>query len=443
MTTLNDNHKKSNSDKLEHNQIDNEKISSELNILSNSFYKNAFDLVEDCIVILKINGEIIEINNVAVERYQIDITNLSSYNFYEIISKDEKIIFNAQLEQIKESEYKVFNSQYIDKNSESFFTENKIKYILVNNQEILFYVSKVVNIKMENEEDQKILNLQLQKLVKERTSQLEEALQELRNEIDEKVQTEKELVEVRNDLLRSLELEREYSELKSRFVSMISHEYRTPLTVILSATYILEYFFNNQDRDKFKESIHKIQVSVQSMTRLLEDVMKIGKNDGPITQLKLNKFDLIFTIDKIINEIKFVEKINHIYEIKSNYASLIVYLDEKLINEIIRNIIHNSSKYSEKDTNIVVNVNIINNLLYIIISDEGIGIPEDDLKNLFEPFFRSGNVGAVEGTGLGLHLSKKYVEALRGEMFIESKQNKGTKTTLVFPVNNYEINLKK
>lgn len=80
--------------------------------------------------------------------------------------------------------------------------------------------------------------------------------------------------------------------------------------------------------------------------------------------------------------------------------------------------------------------------MYIIISDEGIGIPEDDLKNLFEPFFRSGNVGAVEGTGLGLHLSKKYVESLKGEIFRESKQNKGTKTTLVFPVIDYEINLK-
>lgn len=119
-------------------------------------------MVEDCIVIFKVNGEIIELNNVALERYNIDSANLKSYNFYEIVSKDEKIILNALLEKLKESEYKVYFSQYIDKNSEKIITENKLKYLIENNREVLIYVSKVVNVKIENEENQQGLNLLLQ-----------------------------------------------------------------------------------------------------------------------------------------------------------------------------------------------------------------------------------------------------------------------------------------
>lgn len=402
--------------------------------LTNSRLKTIFDNVTDVILIHNAKGELIEINQAGIDRFGIDIINLNKYNVFELVSKEYKELISEKINNSSDDYFSTFESKHTTASGDVIHTENKFKFLVSNNADLFINISRDITEIKSKELEQKESNKRLKELVEERTSQLEDALSELRNEINVKIQAENELIEAKNNLIKSLEIEREYSQLKSRFVSMISHEYRTPLTVILSSTYILEYFFDNKDREKFIQNINKIQLSVQSMTRLLEDVMKIGKSEGELSKVKYRKFDVIVSIEEVISEIKFIEKINHNYELISKYKDLIVNLDEKLFMYIIRNLINNASKYSEKDTFVRIKVDVQNHNLKISISDEGIGIPKDDLKHLFDPFFRSENVGAIEGTGLGLHLTKKYVEALSGEINVDSYQNKGTKFMLTFPI---------
>jgi signal transduction histidine kinase len=210
----------------------------------------------------------------------------------------------------------------------------------------------------------------------------------------------------------------------------------------LVSIYIVNRFslsFKEMIEENEQKNLKKIQDTVQSMTNLLEDVIRIGKTENQFAQVSYNKYDIIKLIDEILTEIKFIEKIPHYYEFAKDYQGLIISSDEKLQSHIIRNLIHNASKYSEKGTLIKVNIYLLEDNLNIIISDQGIGIPEDDLKHLFEPFFRSGNVGAREGTGLGLSLTKRHVEALGGTIEVESVENQGTTFKLVFPVTYFEI----
>lgn len=402
--------------------------------LTNSRLKTIFDNVTDVILIHNAKGELIEINQAGIDRFGIDIINLNKYNVFELVSQEYKELISEKINNSSNDYFSTFESKHTTASGDVIHTENKFKFLVSNNADLFINISRDITEIKSKELEQKESNKRLKELVEERTSQLEDALSELRNEINVKIQAENELIEAKNNLIKSLEIEREYSQLKSRFVSMISHEYRTPLTVILSSTYILEYFFDNKDREKFIQNINKIQLSVQSMTRLLEDVMKIGKSEGELSKVKYRKFDVIVSIEEVISEIKFIEKINHNYELISKYKDLIVNLDEKLFMYIICNLINNASKYSEKDTFVRIKVDVQNHNLKISISDEGIGIPKDDLKHLFDPFFRSENVGAIEGTGLGLHLTKKYVEALSGEINVDSYQNKGTKFMLTFPI---------
>jgi len=292
--------------------------------------------------------------------------------------------------------------------------------------------------KKKEEKDEEVKN-QLRLMVEDRTAQLEDAMNELRVEIQNKAKTEQELMKAKDELMNSLEIEKEFSELKTRFVSMISHEYRTPLTVILSSTYILEHCFRKNDEEKFNKSIIKIQKSIQSMTNLLEDVMKIGKSENDLSKVTIGSIDLIQLSNEVVKEIKFIDKTSHNFICVCNYKSLIIRTDEKLMNHILKNLIQNAAKYSPKETNITMSLEVNNNMMKIIIQDEGIGIPKEDLEHLFEPFFRSGNVGAREGTGLGLSLVKRYVEALNGKIEVESEENVGSTFKLTFPLGDYEL----
>ncbi len=318
--------------------------------LTNSRLKTIFDNVTDVILIHNAKGELIEINQAGIDRFGIDIINLNKYNVFELVSQEYKELISEKINNSSNDYFSTFESKHTTASGDVIHTENKFKFLVSNNADLFINISRDITEIKSKELEQKESNKRLKELVEERTSQLEDALSELRNEINVKIQAENELIEAKNNLIKSLEIEREYSQLKSRFVSMISHEYRTTLTVILSSTYI------------------------------------------------------------------------------------IVNLDEKLFMYIIRNLINNASKYSEKDTFVRIKVDVQNHNLKISISDEGIGIPKDDLKHLFDPFFRSENVGAIEGTGLGLHLTKKYVEALSGEINVDSYQNKGTKFMLTFPI---------
>ncbi|MFA7326617.1 MAG: PAS domain S-box protein [Candidatus Kapaibacterium sp.] len=286
--------------------------------------------------------------------------------------------------------------------------------------------------KLQYQEELEFLNKDLEQRVTDRTEQLERTLENLNYENDQRKITQEELQITQRELEKSLENEKELHQLKSRFISMVSHEYRTPLTVILSSTNLLSNYMNRMSEEQIEKQYKNISASVISMTNLLDDVLMIGKTEN-LTSLNIIEFDLSNSIESIIENIKFIDNGKHEFIIDMP-EKLCVFTDKKLLDHALGNVISNAVKYSGKDTTVQIQVEEKEDeTLEISVIDQGIGIPEEDVERVFESFYRSYNTGAIEGTGLGMSIVKKSIESLQGNIRIESKINVGTKIIINVP----------
>ncbi len=286
--------------------------------------------------------------------------------------------------------------------------------------------------KLKYQEELEVLNKDLEKRVIDRTEQLERTLENLNYENDQRKLAQIELQNTQRELEKSLENEKELHQIKSRFISMVSHEYRTPLTVILSSTNLLNNYMEKMSAEQIEKQYKNISASVSSMTNLLDDVLMIGKTEN-LTALNLVEFDITNSIQSIIENIKFIDNGKHEFLINMP-EKLCVFSDKRLLDHAIGNVISNAVKYSDRDTKVLITVEELeHDMLEIAITDMGIGIPEEDIEKIYDSFFRSYNTGTIEGTGLGMSIVKKSIESLQGSIEIESKLNVGTKIKLIVP----------
>lgn len=274
------------------------------------------------------------------------------------------------------------------------------------------------------------INNTLEDRVESRTNELKETLSKLENEIKRRKETENELLLSYKQLEFSLEKEKEISNIKSRFISMVSHEYRTPLTVILSSSEILSILYEMHNKDEFDKNIKKIQNSVKEMTKLLEEVLIIGKNENEKISINPVKFNLYELLLDIIDDINIDLK-----KISINNTSKEIYIqsDYIIIKYVINNIITNAIKYSKNEIKIDINIYESDKKVIINIKDYGIGISKEDLSQIFEPFYRGENIEAKSGSGLGLAIVKKYLEIINGNIIVESEINQGTNVKIEIP----------
>ena len=264
------------------------------------------------------------------------------------------------------------------------------------------------------------LNAELEVKVEERTLILKEALQKLE-------QSQQELSD-------ALDKEKQLNEIKSRFVSMASHEFRTPLTTVLSSASLLSKYGGVEGQEKREKHIQRIKNSVNNLNDILEDFLSLGKlNEGKIEM----KGDMV-NIEGLIRET--VEEMRAILKKKQQFVidfsgNADVFTDKKLFRNILINLISNAAKFSGEGKTIRITGKVADGKATVEVCDEGIGISEDDQQNLFSSFFRGGNALNIQGTGLGLHIVKRYVDLLGGEVELKSELNKGTTVTFVIPVN--------
>ncbi|PKL85500.1 MAG: hypothetical protein CVV22_07225 [Ignavibacteriae bacterium HGW-Ignavibacteriae-1] len=276
------------------------------------------------------------------------------------------------------------------------------------------------------------INKELENRVADRTKQLETALNELNYENDERKRTQVELVRTQDDLLAVLSKEKSLNELKSRFIAMVSHEYRTPLTVILSSTYILDKLYEKNDEVSFKKNLELIRLSIQSLTKLLDDVLVFEKPTTKDWQATYNTIELCTFVGSIIDEIKMTIGKNRIVNVQSTNKKILIECDQLSLRNIISNLVANALKYSNDDTSVDISIIDSQTSVNMQIKDYGIGIPEKEIESVFDPFHRSRNVGNKPGTGLGLAIVKKYVDLINGSISLESEEGKGTTFNLKF-----------
>ncbi len=261
----------------------------------------------------------------------------------------------------------------------------------------------------------------------------ENALLKLNAELEEKV------AERTQSLSDALEKEKDLSELKSRFVSMASHEFRTPLSTILSSVYLVQQYVNTEDQPKRDKHIQRIISSVDMLTDILNDFLSVGKIEEGKIQVRYAEIDIQELITTLLAEMAGVKK-NAQRLVYEHTGDTLLWLDPSLLKHIIMNLISNAIKFSPSDGNIYINTVLQENTLQLSVKDTGIGIPEEDMEHLFGRFFRGHNATNIQGTGLGLHIVGKYVELMNGSITCNSELNKGTEFIIIFnsSINNYE-----
>lgn len=243
-------------------------------------------------------------------------------------------------------------------------------------------------------------------------------------DISERIKAEK-------DLRKALEKEKELGELKSRFVSMASHEFRTPLSTVLSSAFLIEKYTLEEDQIKRKKHLQRIVSSVNMLTDILNDFLSVGKIEEGRIQVRPTQFNLQQFItninDEIVHNLKTHQQIRYSHEGDSE-----VIIDASLLKHIVMNLISNASKFSPESGFIDIKTKQENDHIMLSIKDYGIGISKDDQKHLMERFFRGTNAGNIEGTGLGLHIVAKYAELMNGTVKYTSELEKGTEFVITF-----------
>lgn len=238
-----------------------------------------------------------------------------------------------------------------------------------------------------------------------------------------------ELREVKDALAK----ERDLSELKSRFVTMASHEFRTPLSTILSSVSLISRYNDTKDEEKRLKHVNRIKSSVNNLTGILNDFLSLSRlEEGHVLNDPI-EFSIQELSDEVIDEMNGILREGQVIYRTHERGGQKVFLDKNLVRNIMINLLSNAIKYSNEGQEIFVATKVENKVLVLTIKDSGIGIPEEDQTHLFSRFFRAHNAANIPGTGLGLNIVKKYLDLLRGRIEFTSKQSQGTTFIVQIP----------
>ena len=313
------------------------------------------------------------------------------------------------------------------KTGREFPIEISLSYYNSNNA--LFVIAFIIDISDRFDQQAKIhrmnselksLNESLEKKVAERTLVLKEALHEL--EVS------------RDELTQALENEKSLNELKSRFISTASHEFRTPLSTILSSVSLIQKYTTSEDQEKREKHILKIKNAVSGLTEILNDFLSLGKLEEGKMAAKPALHDVFVLIKEVVSDVNSIVRSGQTISYNSGTFQMMV--DRQLLRNVMFNLLSNAIKFSPEGAVIDVNISLNEEEVVIAVKDQGIGISEADMKNLFGRFFRGANAVAIPGTGLGLNIVTKYLELMNGTITCTSELNEGSTFYINLPKTN-------
>ena len=272
-----------------------------------------------------------------------------------------------------------------------------------------------------------LLNTELEEKVEARTNQLENAVNRL-------LKLNRRLEENEDRLKQSLEAERELNELKSRFVSMASHEFRTPLSTILSSASIISKYKEVEQHDRREKQVGRIKSAVANLTGILNDFLSLSKLEEGKIEVNHQFIEFANLCSEIIGEVTGMLKSQQKIEHKVSGNEKPIHTDPRILKNIIFNLVSNTIKYSDNQSSIMCHAIYSDDTMELQIVDQGIGIPEEEQKFLFERFFRASNVENIQGTGLGLNIVLRYINMLNGSIRFISKEGVGTTFFVTIPI---------
>lgn len=284
------------------------------------------------------------------------------------------------------------------------------------------------------EEELKKLNKELEKRVTQRTEELNDTVNKLLKEVKDRKAAQTALQQSEEGLKLALIQEKELNELKSRFVSMASHEFRTPLSTILSSAALLGRYTKTEQQEKRDRHIKKIKSAVNNLTGILNDFLSLSKLEEGKIQHEPELIDINAFHQELIDEMSPLLKTNQTIQYEGLLINQPLNIDPRLLKNSMINLMSNAIKYSAEGTVVKIFVKLKNKELTISVVDQGIGIPEEDKQHMFSRFFRANNAVNIKGTGLGLTIVKRYLAIMGGDITFESEEGMGTTFMMMIPV---------
>lgn len=319
------------------------------------------------------------------------------------------------------------------KNGSSFPVEAGLNPLEINGNSFVMALVIDISVRKNQEIELQELNTQLETKVKERTRELTHTIDILKITNLERDTEIKKRIEAQNKIKTALKKEKELNELKTKFLSLVSHEFKTPLSGILTSTILLSKYKLTEQQEKRDKHVKIISDKVHYLNNILNDFLSIEKLETGVINYKYNTFK----ISKVVNEVvynanmllKEGQKINY----PENIDDFSMFQDEKIVELAISNLVNNAIKYSPENTLVEIQIDQDEKQSTFRIKDNGVGIPENDQKMIFSRYFRAENALLTQGTGIGLNIVKTHLENLGGSITFESELNKGSIFTFIIP----------
>jgi PAS domain S-box-containing protein len=298
-----------------------------------------------------------------------------------------------------------------------------------------YVMALIIDITLRKEQEKKIidLNSKLEQEVEQRTEELKTAidgLKVLNVELDDENKKRK---KAEQEIKIALKKEQELNELKTKFLSLVSHEFKTPLSGILTSTMLLgKYKLTEQQANRDKH-LKTITDKVHYLNNILNDFLSVEKLERGEITYNPTSFKLSKVLDEVVYNANILLKDGQKINYPENINDLFLYQDEKIIELALSNLVHNAIKYSSENTIIDINIHQNKEETTFEVKDNGIGVPEKDQKNIFKRYFRAENALLSQGTGIGLNIVKSHLENLKGSIFFTSTENVGTTFTMKIP----------
>ena len=291
-----------------------------------------------------------------------------------------------------------------------------------------YVMALIIDITIRKQQEFEInkLNSELEEKIVDRTKALNESILRLQKEVEKRKQAE-------NKIKESLRKERELSDLKTKFLSLVSHEFKTPLSGILTSATLAGKYTKEEQQEKREKHIKTIQNKVKYLNNILDDFLSIERLESGKVNYKYSKFPISKVINEVIYGANMLLKEGQIINYPEGVDNIVIHFDEKILELTLTNLVNNAIKYSSENTTIDIRVSMEDEKLIIEIEDEGMGIPQAEQKYIFNRYFRAENALLNQGTGIGLNIVKNHLENLRGTITFTSEENKGSTFKVTIP----------
>ncbi len=298
-----------------------------------------------------------------------------------------------------------------------------------------FVMALVIDISIRKQHELQLqeLNTKLEKKVSERTQELSNTVEALKMVNLERDAEIKKRIEAQNKTKEALKKEKELNELKTKFLSLVSHEFKTPLSGILTSAVLLGKYKLSEQQDRRDKHIKTISEKVHYLNNILNDFLSIEKLETGKITYNFSTFKISKVVNEVVYNANMLLKEGQTINYPENIDDYALFQDEKIVELALSNLVHNAIKYSSENT--LVDIQITQDETYstFIIKDNGIGIPENDQKSIFNRYFRAENALLTQGTGIGLNIVKSHLENLGGSIRFISEEHVGSEFTFILP----------